>query len=222
EATPSQLLHCHPPLATMDASSSASLPGWNPDYDPMMNKPSIKRQYVTNSKILLAAIISSLIVVVLIVILHLYTRCALRRKARHRITLQQQALSTEEQVHIDREPPKTGLDPIVIASIPVFLFRHSDDDDDNVMTIECAVCLSILEDDEMAKILLNCKHIFHVGCIDTWLSSQSTCPICRAEAKPLPLPFPKTPVASVPPTAPPLQGVNSPLRSTEGTLVDEI
>lgn len=44
------------------------------------------------------------------------------------------------------------------------------------------MCLNAIE--EKAKLLPNCNHFFHVGCIDTWLSSQSTCPICRAEVKP--------------------------------------
>ncbi|KAL7000562.1 RING-type E3 ubiquitin transferase, partial [Sarracenia purpurea var. burkii] len=91
-----------------------------------------------------------------------------------------------EQVHIGGESPKTGLDPIVIASMRVFLFRRSGtDDDDDAMETKCAVCLSILEDNEMAKLLSNYKHIFHVECIDRWISSQSTCPICRTEGKPV-------------------------------------
>jgi hypothetical protein len=26
---------------------------------------------------------------------------------------------------------------------------------------------------------LNCKHSFHITCIETWLSDNNTCPICR-------------------------------------------
>lgn len=50
--------------------------------------------------------------------------------------------------------------------------------------VECAVCLSALEGEEKAKLLPNCNHFFHVDCIDKWLGSHSTCPICRAEVKP--------------------------------------
>ncbi|GMH17179.1 hypothetical protein Nepgr_019020 [Nepenthes gracilis] len=26
----------------------------------------------------------------------------------------------------------------------------------------------------------NCQHAFHIPCIDTWLKSQSNCPLCRS------------------------------------------
>nr|XP_043607771.1 E3 ubiquitin-protein ligase RHA2B-like [Erigeron canadensis] len=44
---------------------------------------------------------------------------------------------------------------------------------------ECSVCLSGLEEgDEIRK--LRCKHVFHRGCVDTWLENdRATCPICR-------------------------------------------
>jgi E3 ubiquitin-protein ligase ATL41 len=50
--------------------------------------------------------------------------------------------------------------------------------------VECAVCLSIVEDEEMMRLLPNCNHSFHVGCIDKWLASHSTCPICRTKVEP--------------------------------------
>jgi E3 ubiquitin-protein ligase ATL41 len=33
---------------------------------------------------------------------------------------------------------------------------------------------------ELVRRLPACKHLFHVDCIDMWLHSHSTCPICRA------------------------------------------
>ena len=56
---------------------------------------------------------------------------------------------------------------------------HHDDHID-----ECAVCLSTLEEDELARRLPNSNHVFHMACIDTWLSGQITCPICRSDASP--------------------------------------
>ena len=42
--------------------------------------------------------------------------------------------------------------------------------------------LDLLE--AMVKLLPNCKHMFHVECIDMWLNSNTTCPICRTLAEP--------------------------------------
>ncbi|GAB4859264.1 hypothetical protein Ancab_010726 [Ancistrocladus abbreviatus] len=73
-------------------------------------------------------------------------------------------------------PPTRGLDDKVIASIPLFVYG-SDVDKEG---LECAVCLSVFEDGEVGRRLPSCCHVFHVECIDMWLRSHSTCPVCRA------------------------------------------
>ncbi|MCO5569353.1 hypothetical protein L7F22_023065 [Adiantum nelumboides] len=45
---------------------------------------------------------------------------------------------------------------------------------------ECPVCLSEFQEAERGRLLPNCKHRFHVECIDTWLLANGTCPVCRA------------------------------------------
>ncbi|PKA63147.1 RING-H2 finger protein ATL72 [Apostasia shenzhenica] len=44
----------------------------------------------------------------------------------------------------------------------------------------CPVCLSDFEDGNAVCLLPECAHCFHVECIDQWLRSHSTCPVCRA------------------------------------------
>jgi hypothetical protein len=44
---------------------------------------------------------------------------------------------------------------------------------------ECSVCLEAVEAGEMVRQLPACKHLFHVECIDMWLHSHRTCPVCR-------------------------------------------
>lgn len=46
----------------------------------------------------------------------------------------------------------------------------------------CAVCLSEFEEGEELRVLPGCMHSFHVPCIDTWLYSHPSCPICRSDA----------------------------------------
>mmetsp|Transcript_36724 Transcript_36724/g.96150 ORF Transcript_36724/g.96150 Transcript_36724/m.96150 type:complete len:238 (+) Transcript_36724:244-957(+) len=43
---------------------------------------------------------------------------------------------------------------------------------------ECSVCLELVEDTDPYR-RLPCKHMFHTECIDEWLGSHVTCPMCN-------------------------------------------
>ncbi|KAK0593256.1 hypothetical protein LWI29_033655 [Acer saccharum] len=45
----------------------------------------------------------------------------------------------------------------------------------------CLICLSEFNDGEAVRLLSECLHSFHVPCIDMWLVSHSSCPLCRAD-----------------------------------------
>lgn len=47
--------------------------------------------------------------------------------------------------------------------------------------LECAICLCAFEDDCILRLLTICYHVFHQECIDLWLESHKTCPICRRD-----------------------------------------
>ncbi|GAB4855097.1 hypothetical protein Ancab_023680 [Ancistrocladus abbreviatus] len=80
--------------------------------------------------------------------------------------------------------PERGLDPTAMAFLPTFVFKEWGDCNQEDPT-KCAVCLSMLEQEDMARLLPNCNHIFHAQCIEDWLiRGQSTCPICRAQVTP--------------------------------------
>jgi hypothetical protein len=42
----------------------------------------------------------------------------------------------------------------------------------------CAICQDIQVETNVSRVLI-CKHKFHIGCIEFWLSKNKTCPICR-------------------------------------------
>lgn len=142
-----------------------------------------------NKKILLTAIVSLALVLILVLALHLYARYVLKRQARRRAAIQQLSL-TVAQAHTQfAEPANTGVDPTIITALPTFLFKQKQQEENKNVSkniVECAVCLSVVEDEEMMRLLPNCKHSFHVGCIDKWLASHSTCPICRTKVEPRP------------------------------------
>ncbi|GMI89633.1 Arabidopsis Toxicos en Levadura 11 [Hibiscus trionum] len=79
-----------------------------------------------------------------------------------------------------------GLDPAVIESFPTFLYTTVKGFKIGKDTLECAVCLNEFEDDETLRMIPICSHVFHPDCIDAWLSSHSTCPVCRANLAPYP------------------------------------
>ncbi|CAN6169793.1 unnamed protein product [Urochloa humidicola] len=48
----------------------------------------------------------------------------------------------------------------------------------------CAVCLDELRDGALVRMLPSCRHYFHAGCVDVWLLSHATCPVCRGSPGP--------------------------------------
>ncbi|GAB2228937.1 hypothetical protein Droror1_Dr00023071 [Drosera rotundifolia] len=45
---------------------------------------------------------------------------------------------------------------------------------------ECAICLREFLSSEKVRLLPRCGHFFHPACVDSWLESHPTCPVCRA------------------------------------------
>lgn len=91
--------------------------------------------------------------------------------------------TTGAAVGRSRRAPK-GLDPTVIESFPTFIYSVVKGLKIGKGTLECAVCLNEFEDDETLRLLPKCDHVFHPECIDAWLSSHVTCPVCRANLVP--------------------------------------
>lgn len=71
---------------------------------------------------------------------------------------------------------ESGLDQAFIDALPVFYYK-------DIMGLkepfDCAVCLCEFSEHDKLRLLPNCSHAFHIECIDTWLLSSSTCPLCR-------------------------------------------
>ncbi|KAM7256891.1 hypothetical protein ACFE04_012632 [Oxalis oulophora] len=73
-----------------------------------------------------------------------------------------------------------GLDAEVIESFPTFLYSIVKGVKIGQDSLECAICLNEFQDDETLRLIPNCNHVFHPDCIDSWLASHVTCPVCRA------------------------------------------
>ncbi|XP_047956424.1 RING-H2 finger protein ATL47-like isoform X2 [Salvia hispanica] len=71
----------------------------------------------------------------------------------------------------------SGLDQSLIDALPLFYYK---DIIGLKEPFDCAVCLSELSFLDKLKVLPSCSHAFHIHCIETWLLSNSTCPLCRS------------------------------------------
>ncbi|XP_068644883.1 RING-H2 finger protein ATL66-like [Aristolochia californica] len=119
-----------------------------------------------------------LILILFAVLLFLTLLCLYARwVCRYRRLLSRGPLAHDHQLPTNIPPPlqRTGLDPVVIGSIPVQLHVASPADD-----VQCSICLSNFVEGEKVKVLPRCHHTFHPECVDKWLRTHSSCPLCRA------------------------------------------
>ncbi|KAI3869175.1 hypothetical protein MKX03_028781 [Papaver bracteatum] len=78
-----------------------------------------------------------------------------------------------------------GLDPSIVSSFPTFVFSSvKSHRQERSSILECAVCLSEFNDDDIIRLITMCNHSFHPECIDLWLESHTTCPVCRLNLDP--------------------------------------
>lgn len=45
---------------------------------------------------------------------------------------------------------------------------------------DCIICMGKFQAQDLIR-LLPCFHKFHVSCIDTWLASTVSCPVCKSD-----------------------------------------
>ncbi|KAL6616083.1 hypothetical protein ACP70R_038353 [Stipagrostis hirtigluma subsp. patula] len=130
-----------------------------------------------NVRVIAAAVALIVSVLGLAVLLHLYV-CRVRRRNRRRAASAAVLPTTAEA------KPKCGLEPSAIAALPTAAYGKEVGGD----ATECTICLGAIEEGEAVRVLPACAHVFHVPCVDTWLASSSSCPVCRAVVEPPPPP----------------------------------
>ncbi|PRQ34564.1 putative chromatin regulator PHD family [Rosa chinensis] len=145
-----------------------------------------------NGNVMLAALVSLLLVILFVLLLHVYAKWFLAQ-AHHRrrgsMAVSRRVLGPNRFQHfhtftfdlttnnLTTNTPK-GLDSSTIATIPLFVYKS--EEEHFHQHVECVICLSPFEDDDVGRCLPKCGHCFHVECIDMWLHSHMSCPICRA------------------------------------------
>ncbi|KAI8869579.1 hypothetical protein GQ42DRAFT_114914, partial [Ramicandelaber brevisporus] len=44
----------------------------------------------------------------------------------------------------------------------------------------CSICIEEFATGDSVRVLPSCRHVFHAGCIDPWLTTTSAlCPLCK-------------------------------------------
>ncbi|KAL0731640.1 hypothetical protein Bca4012_027734 [Brassica carinata] len=83
-------------------------------------------------------------------------------------------------------PRARGIDASVIETFPTFRYSTVKMLKISKEALECSICLNEFEDAETLRLVPKCCHVFHPDCIDAWLQSHATCPLCRANLVPVP------------------------------------
>ncbi|XP_058743945.1 RING-H2 finger protein ATL67-like [Vicia villosa] len=91
----------------------------------------------------------------------------------------------EEDDH-DRDDIVLGLDQSVINSYPRLQYGKETMGQDGT----CSICLCEYKDAEMLRMMPECRHYFHLCCLDSWLKLNGSCPVCRNSPMPTPMSTP--------------------------------
>nr|XP_020450935.1 RING finger protein 44 isoform X5 [Monopterus albus] len=76
------------------------------------------------------------------------------------------------------EAKPRGLTKADIEQLPSYRFNPENHLSEQTL---CVVCFSDFECRQLLRVL-PCNHEFHAKCVDKWLKTNRTCPICRADA----------------------------------------
>ncbi|GFP99713.1 RING-H2 finger protein atl46 [Phtheirospermum japonicum] len=150
----------------------------SPPYDFSPNLPKQTNPKISPSVLFIIVILAALFFIS--GILHLLVRF-LTRKNQPNTNLEpstQNALQRQLQQLFNLHD--SGLDQAFIDALPVFTYKEIVGcATQEPFDFDCAVCLCEFTENDRLRLLPTCSHAFHMGCIDTWLLSNSTCPLCR-------------------------------------------
>ncbi|KAD5960749.1 hypothetical protein E3N88_12221 [Mikania micrantha] len=121
--------------------------------------------------VILAALLCALICVLGLVSV---ARCAWLRRG--------STSNTRRNPH--RPAANKGIKKKIVETLPKFVYdsakeENGGENDGKLSSGDCAICLAEYVDGDEIRVLPQCGHRFHVGCIDMWLGSHSSCPSCR-------------------------------------------
>lgn len=72
-----------------------------------------------------------------------------------------------------------GLDEATIETYPKLPYYEAKLKYKGTSADCCSICLANYGNDDLIRLLPECKHLFHHKCVKPWLLQQATCPVCR-------------------------------------------
>ncbi|KAG8477006.1 hypothetical protein CXB51_030365 [Gossypium anomalum] len=74
-----------------------------------------------------------------------------------------------------------GLARHLVEKIPKMIITNGNNVNASGEKVSCSVCLQDFQLGETVRNLPQCHHMFHQPCIDKWLLSHGSCPLCRRD-----------------------------------------
>ena len=164
-------------------SSPSESPAFLPQSPPPPPNFQSGGDFNLNSKVSPSVLLIIIILAIIFFVsglLHLLVRFLLRHPPREPDALDN-ATALQGQLQQLFHLHDAGVDQSFIDTLPVFLYKAIIGAKN---PFDCAVCLCEFEAEDKLRLLPKCSHAFHMECIDTWLLSHSTCPLCRASLLP--------------------------------------
>uniref|UniRef100_A0A0D6QWR1 RING-type domain-containing protein n=1 Tax=Araucaria cunninghamii TaxID=56994 RepID=A0A0D6QWR1_ARACU len=90
-------------------------------------------------------------------------------------------MSYENIYDIFGEGGTKGLSGACLEKLPSHYITKENKNDSSGDNISCTICLQDLQQEEIARSLPLCHHIFHKSCVDKWLIRHGSCPVCRQD-----------------------------------------
>lgn len=88
--------------------------------------------------------------------------------------LDQKAQKTPPNMGIHFEESNNGLSKSQFKSITLKKFQKNSE----FLTEKCPICLDEFKNSQKVK-TLNCRHCYHIKCLETWAKKNRVCPLCK-------------------------------------------
>ncbi|XP_050153353.1 E3 ubiquitin-protein ligase ATL4-like [Malus sylvestris] len=151
------------------SETTAASPAPSPPLLPHRKSSSFFKNLSPNLLIIIVILAATLVASICLILRHLNSRCIRRL-----------APSPSDSFSDSRRISTRRINPDTSPSLPLYTFSSIARRSSSTISADCAVCLSKFEPSDEVHLLPLCCHTFHSACIDPWLQSQQTCPLCRS------------------------------------------